>query len=563
MLEPRYVAVSALAERRTWAQAAAYCADGANWSGGLEGRLVAIESESKNAEVRAQLPRNTKFWIGLSATAAEWMWHNAPDVGTNFTRWSALSSEPSNAGNCARFPATDEVYLAAPYDTDDWVADDCDQLAAFVCEFSSAGGARPNPTGHANSCGATATTSLPSLASGDGALGAVFPGSSTTDHAGRTIAGIGDINGDGREDFAVTTGNNGFGQTGLVHIVYGRDGSTSPFGNGFNLTDLAVSDGSLGFTLNSSSNTDGFGQAVAGVGDVNGDGVDDFAVAAPNAPASKGTVHVVFGKASAAAFDPLTQLDSLAFGLERFEWIGVDSCFGELATTGIARVGDVNDDGAGDFAFACSEANYGGITGGGIVFVAFGRSPFTTKPTFWGHNAVEFDHVVAGAVDDGVVIAGGDWQRVGTAVVGLRDFNGDGVPDIEISAKSYGYMSEPNEYTASGAVWVVYGQPFSSNIVLSSIESGNGTTGILIRGEQHNGYFGSSVADVGDMDGDGAREIAIGAFLESPGVIADVGIVHVLSLEALLSPGQAVYDVPDLELLACLAPEQKPHLASE
>ncbi len=76
---------------------------------------------------------------------------------------------------------------------------------------------------------------------------------------GATIAGIGDINGDGRADFI--TGRPGVAPAGSAFIYSGVDGNL-----------LYVKDGT--------NSGDAFGTSVAGAGDVNQDGINDFIIGA-------------------------------------------------------------------------------------------------------------------------------------------------------------------------------------------------------------------------------------------------------------------------------------------
>jgi hypothetical protein len=96
--------------------------------------------------------------------------------------------------------------------------------------------------------------------------------------AGHTVAGAGDVNGDGKPDFLVgavgyTPPGNSY-STGAVYLVLG--GST------FDLAQAVRYSGTVGNMY--------LGQGLAGAGDVNGDGYDDIVVGAPYYDAGKGVV---------------------------------------------------------------------------------------------------------------------------------------------------------------------------------------------------------------------------------------------------------------------------------
>ncbi|EAQ04196.1 cadherin domain/calx-beta domain protein [Pseudooceanicola batsensis HTCC2597] len=100
------------------------------------------------------------------------------------------------------------------------------------------------------------------------------------DRTGYTVSGIGDFNGDGIGDFAVTArnGENRYGSdTGSVYVVYGTGDAELRF-------DLDDIDGTNGFEVRADVDLDNydygsvFGSRVTALGDVNNDGTDDFGI---------------------------------------------------------------------------------------------------------------------------------------------------------------------------------------------------------------------------------------------------------------------------------------------
>ncbi|WP_420860566.1 Calx-beta domain-containing protein [Algirhabdus cladophorae] len=175
------------------------------------------------------------------------------------------------------------------------------------------------------------------------------------DELGFDASGIGDINGDGIADFAITEkrgtsyeGGEGFQKTtGAVYVVYGtEDGPIS--------IDLDDIDGTNGFKIESDayvsdySSYSTFGHSVVGLGDVNGDDVDDFAIVENStdydfdtnygysSAATEGVAYVIYGGQSVAdSTVNVTDLDGFRIDAE-----------GEI--TGVVAIGDFNDDGVAD-----------------------------------------------------------------------------------------------------------------------------------------------------------------------------------------------------------------------
>ena len=109
-------------------------------------------------------------------------------------------------------------------------------------------------------------------------------------YVGETLAGPGDLSGDGRADFLI-----GAPRADRAYLVFGIDApslDSRPFPF---LNDL---DGDDGYVILGRSG-DGAGAALAGAGDVNGDGAADMLIGAPRASgvggAETGVAYVVFG----------------------------------------------------------------------------------------------------------------------------------------------------------------------------------------------------------------------------------------------------------------------------
>ena len=144
-------------------------------------------------------------------------------------------------------------------------------------------------------------------------------GDAPGDRMGYSVAMLGDTDGDGWEDFAVGAPG-ARGGAGRVRVYAGR-----------------ASAAALGRTIDGEAG-DALGTAVARVGDVNGDGFADLAVAAPDARGGFGRVAVYLGGPSGVGVSPARV----------WEGDARDVGFGAV----VVGLGDVNGDGYADLAIA-------------------------------------------------------------------------------------------------------------------------------------------------------------------------------------------------------------------
>ena len=194
-----------------------------------------------------------------------------------------------------------------------------------------------------------------------GSAGFRIDGAATGDFLGFSVAGIGDINNDGRDDMALGAPQADFagGSSGSTYVILGR---TSPVN--LDLANL----GSEGFRIDGTGVSDQSGSAVTGGEDVNDDGIDDLLICAPQAKHSfnlAGATYVVFGGPSVTN-RLLTNVSQ--FGV-RFDGgsIGERSCSS-------AAVADINKDGGTDILIGAQTADFNSRIDSGRVYVVLGDS---------------------------------------------------------------------------------------------------------------------------------------------------------------------------------------------
>ncbi|HEX8743702.1 MAG TPA: hypothetical protein VF712_11255 [Thermoleophilaceae bacterium] len=123
--------------------------------------------------------------------------------------------------------------------------------------------------------------------------------------------------------------------------------------------------------------------------------------------------------------------------------------------------------------------------------------------------------------------AAGD--QAGRSVVQLGDVNGDDLDDYAIGAPG----ADRRGRLDSGSVYVVYGNASATSIDLKAIDDSTAAApaeGFRIDGAAAGDFTGYSVANVGDVNGDGNADLAIGAPRTGllGGTLSAQGLVHVV-----------------------------------
>lgn len=248
-------------------------------------------------------------------------------------------------------------------------------------------------------------------------------------------------------------------------------------------TSLGAADGFQAAGLNAD---DQLGSAVAGLGDINGDGYGDVLFTAPSADpdgtTSAGEAYVVFGSTNLPASIALADLN----GTNGFVISGANAQ--ARAGSAAAAAGDFNGDGRRDFLIAAEGAQ----GNAGCVYLIYGAASF---PAHLDLADVDGNH--------GIVFTGeGPNHYAGRAVAGLGDFNGDGYGDIVIGAHT------APDFLSAGRAYVVFGG--TDWPAQNSLAALDGATGFRVDGSGAFGYLGAAVASC-NLNGDGLADVAVGA----------------------------------------------------
>jgi hypothetical protein len=335
--------------------------------------------------------------------------------------------------------------------------------------------------------------------------------------SGYSVAGVGDLNGDGYDDLAVGAPYSGSDDRGLVLVFYGSadgpptnysvrlDGSSAganfgievgPAGdvNGDGDDDLiagALSGGYAAVYYGTDSGLDGpwlatgtgrFGNAVGTAGDVNGDGYDDIIVGAEYADplaTDSGAAYVWLGSSTGLG-NPGTPANA--------DWSATSGQANAHFGHSVATAGDLNYDGYDDIVVGAWEYD-NPDSAEGAVFVWYGSASGLGAPGLpanadWWAQSNQF------------------MAHLGSDAGAAGDVNGDGYSDLIASA--------PNYDSARGRAYVFYGASGGLSCGGGCPVDANTAADWIAEGSE-DASLGFAAASAGDVDGDGYDDVVLGA----------------------------------------------------
>jgi FG-GAP-like repeat/Secretion system C-terminal sorting domain/FG-GAP repeat len=270
---------------------------------------------------------------------------------------------------------------------------------------------------------------------------------------GFSVACAGDVNADGFSDVIVGAWlfDNPEVNEGAAFVYHGSATGISS---------------TIATTLDANQSASNFGIAVAGAGDVNGDGYSDVIVGAEDydsGQTDEGVVFIYHGSAAGINNVAVTMAES-------------DQGFSQFGFS-VATAGDVNGDGYSDvivgaYTFDNVEINEG------VAFVYHGSGSGVSS-------------TAAAILEPNLVNV-----QFGVSVACAGDINGDGYSDVIVGAQTY-----DNVQTDEGAAYVYFGSGTGINTVAAAVLESN----------QANAQMGRGVAGAGDVNGDGYSDVIAGA----------------------------------------------------
>ncbi|HAY32868.1 MAG TPA: FG-GAP-like repeat-containing protein [Ignavibacteria bacterium] len=326
-----------------------------------------------------------------------------------------------------------------------------------------------------------------------------FTGEAANNYFGSSVSDAGDVNGDGFADVIIGAPNNA-SNTGEAYIYFGG----------------SVLNNTVDVTLNEGLANNFYGISVSKAGDFNGDGFGDVIVGASGYSTNVGRAYIYYGGSSMNS-----AADNISLGFLSNEFYGYS----------VSDAGDFNGDGYSDVLIG----GYGHSASLGRAYVLFGGAvpDNTADVVFTGQNSGDefgksvssagdvngdgYDDIIAGASNfnsgDGkaYLFRGGETplsnaakilpaenagDRMGHSVSGCGDINGDGNDDFIVSAN----LNDQNG-TSSGRAYVYF-----------NTMSGSDLSDILVSGSTVNEFFGTSVSNAGDVNGDGFDDVIAGSY---------------------------------------------------
>ncbi|MCV6638502.1 FG-GAP-like repeat-containing protein [Candidatus Albibeggiatoa sp. nov. NOAA] len=271
---------------------------------------------------------------------------------------------------------------------------------------------------------------------------------------GWSVAGVGDVNGDGYSDVMIGDSfyTDGESQEGAVFVFHGSAGGVSSSYTTSMQPDIASAQ---------------MGYSVAGAGDLNNDGYDDAIVGAiyyANGQDSEGAIFTYHGSPSGLSSSFTKQLESD----QAQAYFGCD----------VEGAGDVNNDGFDDIIVG-AYAYDNGETDEGVVFIYHGSETGIADSY---NSLLEVDQANA---------------NLGRYVASAGDVNKDGYDDVIVSASSY-----ENGQTNEGAIFIYHG---------SNTGVANSYTTIIEMNQANTPQAHGDVAGAGDINNDGYADVIIGA----------------------------------------------------
>ena len=307
-----------------------------------------------------------------------------------------------------------------------------------------------------------------------------FVGQAEVEFLGTSLSTAGDLDGDGLDDILFTSWGMADDpvQDGRTHVFLGATLLDLPRGE----VDLDAAD----YVLDG-EHRDDHATVVSTAGDVDGDGLDDIVIGAPDADHSgsfSGKAYVVLGQTLVDS--PVRELNLLDA-----DYALIAESEHDNVGASVASAGDVDGDGLDDILIGAFGADHAGASVGKAYLVLGSSLAATTDTTL---QLADADATFVGETT-------GFWT--GDPVSSAGDVDGDGLDDILVGARM-----DSEVLTEAGKAYLVYGRTIADEMPLT-VHLADADHTFLGLGAHDNA--GHHVSAAGDVDNDGLDDILIGA----------------------------------------------------
>ena len=330
---------------------------------------------------------------------------------------------------------------------------------------------------------------------------------------GSSVVSLGDLDNDGIGDVAVGAPEAGDGQVWILFL--NEDGSIKKH--------HGINDGVTELT-NPIDRNDRFGSSLTTLGKINNDGTLGLAVGVPGYKEDLGALWILFLNSNGTVnSDHIITSNESGFSGK------LDS--GDLFGISVANLGDIDGDGIEDLSVGAS---------GDSLFIEGEQDQFEQSGKGYGSvwtllmnadgtvkSSQNINGGKGGLVGNNIEVLDSN-DQFGSDVTIIGDLNGDNIPDLAVGAPFDTPEEKPFDNT--GVVWILFMNENGTVLSSQRITQGEGNfQGTLLNGDQ----FGSAVAGIGDLDGDGILDLAVGAIGDRDGTnSSERGALWILFMKA-------------------------------